>query len=88
MDAGDGAFAFAASRGEVLTIWHPLGLLLPLALLAGFVGLYQREQRLHPEMEDEDDRRFILGRVVIKLGCLLVATASISAAIFALLLGR
>jgi hypothetical protein len=82
------AYVAAAERGERLGLQQLLGVLMPLALLAGFVGLYLREQRRHPEWDDEDDRKYILGRVVIKLGCLLLVVASLSSLMFLLILGR
>jgi peptidoglycan/LPS O-acetylase OafA/YrhL len=81
------AFAFAQSRGEELSIVQLLGLVLPLSLLGVFAGLYRREAQRHPELTDEDDRSRLLGRVVLKLGCLVLVVASLSALVFGLLIG-
>lgn len=77
------AAMYATERGETLDILFPLGLLMPLALLAGFVGVYIRERRGHPELDpgDEDDHRSLIGRTVLKFGCLLLAVAILTAVV-------
>src|SRR5262249_1857800 len=81
-----GAIALAAAMYATERILFPPGLLMPLALLAGFVGVYIRERRGHPELDpgDEDDHRSLIGRTVLKFGCLLFAVAILTAVVFGL----
>src|SRR5262249_30059798 len=82
------AFAFATSRGEEITIQKTLGLVGSLVMVAGFVAFYLREARLHPDEDDDDGRNRIMGRVVVKLGCLFFVIAVLSAVVMPFIFGR
>jgi hypothetical protein len=76
-----------AERGRTFDPLIPLGLVVPLALIGGFVAFYLREQKLNPGLEggDEDDRKRLMGGAVLKYGCLLFAVVTVATTVIGLL---
>ena len=84
--AAVGAMLFAFWR-DPTALDHPaFGAVLPLALLAGFIGLYLRARPRDPQDIDEDEQRRRFGMTVIKLGCLVIVTALVGSVVLELLL--
>ena len=84
----------AAVGAMLLAFWrdptaldHPaFGAVLPLALLAGFIGLYLRARPRDPRDIDEEEQRRRFRMTVIKLGCLVFATALVGSVVLELVL--
>ncbi|HYN90524.1 MAG TPA: hypothetical protein VER75_01290 [Thermoleophilaceae bacterium] len=76
-----------AERGRQLDPLMPLGLVVPLALIGGFVAFYLREQKLRPGLDagDEHDHKYLVGGAVLKYGCLLLVVVTAATAVIGLL---
>lgn len=87
---GANAVAYALSRGatldEILSM-RALGALATVAVAAGFVALFIREENRESRMNIERHRQAAHGRFVLKAGCLVVA-AGLLASVLSLLLRR
>lgn len=87
---GASAVAAAMSKGatldEILSV-RTLGALATVAVAAGFVALFLRDENRDSRMNIARDRQAAHGRFVLKAGCLVVA-AGLLASVLSLLLRR